>query len=140
MRFRRSKQEEVTVNITPLIDVVFLLLIFFMLTTTFTRETQLQLDLPESQSQLTAETEKPIEIIIDRTGLYAINDQVLIKHDVESLKMNIKSVSVSDFSTPIVITSDAQAPHQSFVFALDAVAQLGFSKVSITTQSEGSKE
>ena len=135
MRFRRSRQEEVSVNITPLIDVVFLLLIFFMVTTTFTRETQLQINLPESQSQMAAEEAKPIEILIDRTGTYAINDQVLIKQDIESLKRALKEKSL-DKLTPIVITSDAQAPHQSFVIALDAVAQLGFSKVSITTQVE----
>lgn len=138
MRFRRTRQEEVSVNLTPLIDVVFLLLIFFMVTTTFTRETQLQIDLPESQSQVAAEQEKPIEIIIDRTGTYALNDQVLIKHDVSSLKRALNETADST-STPIVITADAQAPHQAFIVALDAVAQLGFSKVSITTQEESSE-
>jgi biopolymer transport protein ExbD len=138
MRFRRSRQEEVNVNITPLIDVVFLLLIFFMVTTTFTRETQLQIDLPESQSQLAAEDQKPIEILVDRIGTYAINDQVLIKHDIESLKRALKELS-GNSKTPIVITADAEAPHQSFIVALDAVAQLGFSKVSITTQAEKSE-
>jgi biopolymer transport protein ExbD len=138
MRFRRSRQEQVDVNITPLIDVVFLLLIFFMVTTTFTRETQLQIDLPESQSQLAAEDQKPIEILVDRLGTYAINDQVLIKHDIESLKRALKESS-GNAETPIVITADAQAPHQAFIVALDAVAQLGFSKVSITTQAESSE-
>ncbi len=137
MRFRRSRQEEVNVNITPLIDVVFLLLIFFMVTTTFTRETQLQINLPESQSQRAAEDNKPIEILIDRVGTYAINDKVLIKQDVESLKRALKEMT-AELSTPIVITSDAEAPHQAFITALDAVAQIGFSKVSITTQAEES--
>lgn len=135
MRFRRSRQEEVSVNITPLIDVVFLLLIFFMVTTTFTRETQLQIDLPESQSQLAAEDQKPVEILVDRIGTYAINDQVLIKHDIESLKLALKETTTND-QTPIVITADAETPHQAFIVVLDALAQLGFSKVSITTQSE----
>ena len=136
MRFRRSRQEEVQLNITPLIDVVFLLLIFFMVTTTFTRETQLQIDLPERESQVAAENEKPIEILIDRLGTYAINDQVLIKQDLSSLKRALGDTA-SDPSTPIVITADAAAPHQAFIIALDAVAQLGFSKVSISTQEEG---
>jgi biopolymer transport protein ExbD len=139
MRFRRSRQDDVTVNITPLIDVVFLLLIFFMVTTTFTRETQLQINLPESQSQLTAEEQKPIEILIDRTGTYALNGQVLIKSDIESLKRALQEVSSGNLSKPIVLTGDAEAPHQAFVFALDAVAQVGFVKVSITTQSESSE-
>lgn len=138
MRFRRSRQEEVSVNITPLIDVVFLLLIFFMVTTTFTRETQLQIDLPESQSQVAAEDQKPVEILVDRIGTYAINEQVLIKHDIESLKVALKESAINP-NTPIVITADAETPHQAFIVALDAIAQLGYSKVSITTQSE-SKE
>ena len=139
MRFRRSsREEEVTVNITPLIDVVFLLLIFFMVTTTFTRETQLQINLPECESLVASEESKPIEILIERVGTYAINDQVLIKNDVDSLKRALQEIS-QDAATPIVITSDAQTPHQAFITALDAVAQLGFSKVSITTQAEEAK-
>lgn len=139
MRFRRSRQEEVSVNITPLIDVVFLLLIFFMVTTTFTRETQLQINLPESQSQLAAEQLKPIEILIDRTGTYALNGQVMIKSDILSLKQALQEVSDGNINQPIVLTGDAEAPHQSFINALDAVAQVGFVKVSITTQVEGSE-
>jgi biopolymer transport protein ExbD len=139
MRFRRSRQEEVNVNLTPLIDVVFLLLIFFMVTTTFTRETQLQINLPDSQSELEAENNNLIEVLVDRTGTYAVNGQVLIKHDIESLKQALKLVSNGDTDASIVITADAQAPHQAFVHALDAVAQQGFSKVSITTQAESSQ-
>ncbi len=137
MRFRRSRQEEVSVNITPLIDVVFLLLIFFMVTTTFTRETQLQIDLPESQSQMAAEQELPVEVLIDRMGTYAINDQVLIKQDIASLKQALTEIAGDNLMVPIVITADANTPHQYFINALDAVSQLGFVKVSLTTQAEG---
>ncbi|MEX2320333.1 MAG: biopolymer transporter ExbD, partial [Saccharospirillum sp.] len=72
MRFRRSRQEEAQVNLTPLIDVVFLLLIFFMVSTTFTRETQLQIDLPESSSDAVLGDERPIEIQVDAQGQYAV--------------------------------------------------------------------
>jgi biopolymer transport protein ExbD len=139
MRFRRSRQEEVNVNLTPLIDVVFLLLIFFMVTTTFTRETQLQITLPDSQSETAAENSSLIEVLVDRTGTYAVNGQVLIKHDIESLKQALKKVSEGDVDRAIVITADAQAPHQAFIHALDAVAQQGFNKVSITTQAQSSE-
>ena len=139
MRFSRSRQEEVTVNLTPLIDVVFLLLIFFMVTTTFTRETQLQINLPDSQSETVAENSSLIEVLVDRTGTYAVNGQVLIKHDIESLKQALKLVSEGNVDRSIVITADAQAPHQAFIHALDAVAQQGFSKVSITTQAQSTQ-
>lgn len=136
MRFRRNRQDEISVNITPLIDVVFLLLIFFMVTTTFTRETQLQINLPDSQSIQPAEDIKPLEILINQSGEYALNDKVLIKQDVDSLKRALKEVSGELTSTPVVITADANATHQSFIIVLDAVAQLGFTEVSITTQLE----
>jgi biopolymer transport protein ExbD len=100
MRFRRGRQEEVSVNVTPLIDVVFLLLIFFMVTTTFSRETQLQIDLPESQSQVAAEDELPIEILIDRTGTYALNDRVLLKQDIGSLKRALAELSDASKTKP----------------------------------------
>ncbi len=139
MRFRRSRQQdEATIEITPLIDVVFLLLIFFMVTTTFTRETQLQIDLPESQSELRSEDVKPIEILIDQNGSYAINDQVLLHSDIDTLKSGVKELGL-DTNTPVVLTADAETPHQSFIIALDAVAQMGYYKVSITTQTEESE-
>ncbi|TXR53531.1 ExbD/TolR family protein [Reinekea thalattae] len=136
MRSRRKRLEEVNVNLTPLIDVVFLLLIFFMVTTTFTRQTQLKIDLPQSQSEIQAEQQLPIEIVIDRQGSYALNGEVLIRSDLASLKAALVELSANQTDLPIVLTGDAQAPHQAFVTALDAAAQLGFVKVSITTQSE----
>lgn len=138
MRFRRSTQQQVDINLTPLIDVVFLLLIFFMVTTTFTRETQLQIDLPQSQSQMAAEEIIPIEILVDRNGGYAINEQVLINSDIDTLKRALTEVAQGN-TAPIVITADSQTPHQAFITALDAVGQLGFSRVSITTQAEGTE-
>ncbi|MEJ2063215.1 MAG: biopolymer transporter ExbD [Reinekea sp.] len=139
MRFLRSRQQdEVSVNITPLIDVVFLLLIFFMVTTTFTRETQLKIDLPDSQSQVQADDSKPIEILIDRNGSYAINGEVMIRNDIESLKRGLGELNLST-ETPVVLTGDSEANLQFFVRAMDAVGQLGFYKISITTQQPESQ-
>lgn len=136
MRFRRSRQEAVDVNLTPLIDVVFLLLIFFMVTTTFTRETQLQINLPDSQSTAVAETNPPIEILIDQNGTYAVNGKVLIKHDINSLKQALRLEVERLGTSSVVITSDANGKTQFFITALDAVGQLGLVNISITTQSE----
>lgn len=134
MRFRRSRQEEVQVNLTPLIDVVFLLLIFFMVSTTFTRETQLQIDLPESSSQAQLGDERPLEIMVDAQGNYAINNQPLLRHDTETLKEALREVAGQERDMTVIITGDAQAPHQSMIYALDAVGQLGFTKVSYATR------
>ena len=87
MNFRRQKIEEVSVNLTPLIDVVFLLLIFFMVSTTFTRETQLKLDLPEAVSGERVEdrTVKQLELTINAAGEMALNERTLISSDLKTL-------------------------------------------------------
>lgn len=134
MRFRRSRREEVQVNLTPLIDVVFLLLIFFMVSTTFTRETQLEIDLPDSSSEQTAAEQRSLEIMVDAQGRYAVNDRPLLRHDSATLKQALAELAGNRRDQIVVITGDAQAPHQAMIYALDAVGQLGFTKVSYTTR------
>lgn len=134
MRFRRQRREEVQVNLTPLIDVVFLLLIFFMVSTTFTRETQLQIDLPQSDSSQAQVEQRSLEIMVDSQGHYAVNDQPLLRHDSDTLKQALAELAGNRRDQTVVITGDAQAPHQAMIYALDAVGQLGFTKVSYTTR------
>lgn len=135
MRFKRStRQEEVQVNLTPLIDVVFLLLIFFMVSTTFTRETKLEIDLPESSSEAVLGDERPLEILVDANGNYAVNNTPLLRSDTEALKQALAEVAGQNRDQTVIITGDAQAPHQAMIFALDAVGQMGFSKVSYATR------
>ncbi|PTY36644.1 biopolymer transporter ExbD [Saccharospirillum sp. MSK14-1] len=134
MRFRRHRREDVQVNLTPLIDVVFLLLIFFMVSTTFTRETQLEIDLPESTSDQAATESPSLEIMVDGQGRYAVNDQPLLRHDSDTLKQALTELAGNRRDQTVVITGDAQAPHQAMIYALDAVGQLGFTKVSYTTR------
>lgn len=135
MNFRRQKLDEVGVNLTPLIDVVFLLLIFFMVSTTFTRETQLKIDLPEASSGETVESPdlQQIELTISASGEVAINDKVLIEASLERLKSALQRESAGDTSLPVIITADAQTPHQSVVTVMDAAGQLGFSRLRLTT-------
>ena len=133
MKFRRQRLEEVNVNLTPLIDVVFLLLIFFMVSTTFTKETHLSIDLPEAKGEASADAAEQIEILIDETGQYTINSQRLIDETLATLKAAIRKVSAGDTSLPMVITADAQTPHEAVVRAMDAAGQMGFVHLSITT-------
>ena len=85
MKFKRAVRESLTINITPLIDVVFLLLIFFMVTTTFSRETRLMVNLPEADAELTNADVTSIEIIVARDGTYSINGKALINNRIETL-------------------------------------------------------
>lgn len=133
MKFSRRVRQEVEVNLTPLIDVVFLLLIFFMVSTTFTKETHLSIDLPEASSQSIRAEDLQIEISITREGNFAINGVALINREQSTLRSAVGKVSEGDTSIPLVITADSATPHQSVVTALDVAGQLGFSRLSITT-------
>jgi len=134
LKFRRQRLEEVSVNLTPLIDVVFLLLIFFMVSTTFTRETQLSIDLPEATGEPRESEQKQVEILIDESGAYRVNGQALVDGRMRTLQAAIFKVSAGDTTLPMLISADAQASHQSVVRAMDAAGQMGFVHLSITTR------
>ena len=107
MKFRRKRLDDVGVNLTPLIDVVFLLLIFFMVSTTFTRETQLSIDLPEAQGQVKESSDEEIEILIDESGGYRVNGQGLVDANMRTLQAAIYKISAGDTTMPMIITADA---------------------------------
>ena len=134
MKFRRQRSEEVGVNLTPLIDVVFLLLIFFMVSTTFTREPQLSIDLPEATGVLREAQDKQIEILIDEAGSYRVNGKGLVDNRMRTLQAAIYKIAAGDTTLPMIITADAQSSHQSVVRAMDAAGQMGFVHLSITTR------
>ncbi len=139
MKFQRSLKEEVNVNLTPLIDVVFLLLIFFMVTTTFSRNTNLLINLPEASGQPSEREAIEIEILISENGTYSVNGRQLVNTQIETLMRTVSEVSGGDSSIPLFITADANTSHQSVVTAMDAVAQLGFSSLNIATREPGSQ-
>ncbi|MCL6414781.1 biopolymer transporter ExbD [Aestuariirhabdus sp. Z084] len=133
MMFRRQKTEEVSVNLTPLIDVVFLLLIFFMVSTTFTKESHLSIDLPEATGKPAVEHKKQVEIVIGKQGSYVVNGKPLINNEAKTLLTALSKESKGDTSLPLVITSDAKTPYQAVVTAMDTAGQLGFVHLTITT-------
>ncbi len=135
MKFKRSTQDDLSINITPLIDVVFLLLIFFMVTTTFSRETRLLVNLPEANAELSEETEiNQIEILVTEEGSYAINGRSLVNNQIETLMRGLEIESGGNQDLPILLIADAEATHQSVVTAMDAIGQAGFSRLNIATQ------
>ncbi len=134
MKFRRQRGEEIGVNLTPLIDVVFLLLIFFMVSTTFKKETHINLNLPEAEGEQVAAENNQIEIVISAKGEYSINERALINHEFETLRAAIKKIGKGDTELPVIISADGSAPHQAVVNAMDAAGQLGYSRLSITTR------
>ena len=134
MKFKRAVREGLTINITPLIDVVFLLLIFFMVTTTFSRETRLMVNLPEADAELANTDATSIEIIVARDGTYSINGRALINNRLETLIRGLELESTGDRNLPIVLIADAEATHQSVVTAMDGIGRTGFTRLTIATQ------
>ena len=127
-------REELTINITPLIDVVFLLLIFFMITTTFNRETRLQLTLPKTQVELMKSQPAQIEIVIAKDGKYTVNGRGLLDRRTETLRQVLELESQGDLNIPVLLIADAEATHQSVITVMDVVGQSGFLRLNIATQ------
>jgi biopolymer transport protein ExbD len=134
VKFQRKQRVETGIDVTPLIDVVFLMLIFFMVSTTFTREAHLQLRLPEADAARSADEEQRLEIIVSAQGSYSLNGKVLVNSQIETLMAALRDQSGGNAAQPLVITADAQTPHELVVRAMDAAGRLGFVELSITTR------
>jgi biopolymer transport protein ExbD len=128
----RNPEEDVNINLTPLIDVVFLLLIFFMVSTTFDTTSQLKINLPEASQTQSAESARKVTLMIDARGVFYVNSRELTNNNSATLKAALEH-SMADGKLPIVIQSDAASPVQSLVTAMDVVGQLGLPQVSIAT-------
>jgi len=140
VKFQRQSREEININLTPLIDVVFLLLIFFMISTTFTREAHLSISLPEASVEAGAEQPaEAIDVVVGSDGQYTINGETLVNSDALTLRRALLKVSGEARDLPFIITADAQASHQSVVTVMDVAGRLGFHRLSITTQTTGSE-
>lgn len=133
MNFRPDRREELELNITPLIDVVFLLLIFFMVTTTFQQQTELQIKLPTAQESVTSEAPDPIRVVIGVNGQYVVEGQRLPDNRRATLIEALGEVLGEDADRPLIIRADGRTPHQAVVRVMDAAAQLGIDRLSIAT-------
>lgn len=139
MKFRRKPRENVEINLASLLDVVFILLLFFVVSTTFNREAQLKIELPEAESAEVAQDTpaRQLEITIAADGSYALNGQSLVKSDMATLSSALQKESEGDSSLPLVISADARTPHQAVITAMDAAGKLGFTHLRISTVDAG---
>jgi biopolymer transport protein ExbD len=137
VNLRLIKSSEPDVNITPLIDVVFLLLIFFMVSTTFERESEIEVTLPEAAIDAPVEEEFVIEVTINAQGTYFVNGQRVINTQTTTLKQAMLKVAEGRQDPPIIVSADANTTHQAVVRVMDAARQLGFVHLSFaTTQTQ----
>ncbi len=135
MNFGRERQNEPEINLTPLIDVVFLMLIFFMVSTTFSREGELEITLPEASVVANETQAEGVELVVNHSGRYFIGEDELVDERVATIRRVLARQGDWREGRPLVITADANAPYQAVVRALDAAGQLGIQAISLTTKS-----
>jgi len=141
MQFRsNSNNQDAEVNLTPLIDVVFLLLIFFMVSTTFDTTSQLKINLPEAEAHPLKNLKNKLEITINAKGDFYLNGHQVANRGSSALMASIqRQIKNGDKNSQVMIQSDALTPVQSLVTALDVVSRLGLNNLSIATTQQISK-
>ncbi len=140
MQFRRQNRHIEELNVIPLIDVIFFLLIFFMATTSFTRETHLRLDLPEAEGQGAPQPQDKVEVVVGTDGSYSVNGEVLVNSQMNTLLAAIEAKGQGNRDLPFIVTADAKVPYEKVVQVLDAAGRLGYAKLSMTTKNPSGEQ
>ena len=136
MNLQSRSREEPEVNLTSLIDVVLLLLVFFMVSTSFVREAEISLRLPEATGDPPAETTESLAITITTNGSYLVNDRPLVNNESATLRAAIIKLIGERREMPVIIRADAQSTHQAVVTAMDVAGRLGFIHINLATMSD----
>lgn len=134
MNLRPAPKEVVDINLTPLIDVVFLLLIFFMVSTTFNRDSELSIELPSASAEARKRQPDSIQVAIDAQGRFYVNGRQLLNTQSKTVRQALKDAAGDKESPPIIINADAKTPHQAVVQVMDAARKLGFVRLTFATR------
>jgi len=130
-------KEDPEINLIPLIDIALLLVIFFMLSSTFLQEGRLKIELPQASLAPTGRQKSdPLVITVTQSGTYRVNDRELINNSPDTLRAAIQEVAGADRNKPATVRADGRATHQSVVTAMDVLGKLGFVKINIATIDE----
>ena len=130
MKFGRPRDASPDITLTPLIDVVFLLLIFFMVSTTFSRQSEIEVELPEASAEEKEQRQDIIEITIDVRGRYYVNGRQLVNTQLQTLKQALRDAAGDREAPPLIISADRDTPYQAVMTAMDAARQLGLTHLS----------
>ena len=140
MRIRDDRaHDEPEINLIPLIDVILVLIIFFVITTTFDARSTLQLQLPNAKGEPIADQSKSLSVLINAEGRYFVGDQEVLRTDIDALKQALAVAGGNDRSRTVLLRADARTQHQAVVTAYDALGQLGFRRILIATAPEQKK-
>lgn len=137
MDFRRGKhREEPEINLVPLIDVLLVILIFMMVTTTYSKFGELKITLPEASSEKQPHHPNPINVTVDAQGHYMVNNSTVSSNTVDALSLELRRAAGDQKDPVIVINADAKSTHQSVVNVMEAARVSGYSHITFTTQSQ----
>jgi biopolymer transport protein ExbD len=136
MNFQRGKEKEpLEINLVPLIDVMMVILIFLMITTTYSKYTELQINLPSADAEKQLERSNEIPILVNAQGQYVVNRTPVVYRSVEQLADELRRAGGALKDPIVVISADAAATHQSVVRIMEAARLAGLSQITFTTQS-----
>jgi biopolymer transport protein ExbD len=136
MRLRpRAYREEPEINFIPLIDVLLVILIFLMVTTTYSRYAELQINLPTAEAERQPERIDQIDVAVDAQGNYSVNKKAVALSGSAPLAQEMRRLGASMKEPVVVISADARAPHQSVITVMEAARIAGYGKITFTTQA-----
>ena len=141
MKLSLRPKAEPEVNMTSLIDVVLLLLVFFMVSTSFVKQSQISIRLPEADSSaIVEEAAEQLDIMITEQGTFLINGRELINNRPETIRNALQKLSAGNTRMPLTISADGNTPHQYVVTAMDVAGKLGFVKINIATMNDSAEQ
>jgi len=135
MNFQKGKKiEEFEINFIPLIDVLLVIIIFLVVSTTFARFSQLKINLPTAEANIAEKNLEYIDVTISKDGKYTINQKLISAQTVADLTIKLREVSAGNDDNSLVINADALASHQSVINVMEASRQAGLTKITFSTK------
>ena len=133
MRIAARERDEFDINVIPLIDVMLTLLMFFVVTATFEQKALMKVVLPQASAQATNARDEALTVLIDKDGHFFVGPNEVLNPGIDTLKAAIASAAGEDRNRQVTVRADGRTPHQSVITAMDALGQLGFSRLTIAT-------
>lgn len=134
MDFRTASRDEPDINLIPFIDILLVVLIFLVLTTTYSQFTELSINLPQAQANAPKDKPQSVTVAVGRDGRYMVNEQVLPSTQVGALTQALKTAASRNPNMVVIINADAAASHQSVIAVMDAARRAGLGQLAFATQ------
>jgi biopolymer transport protein ExbD len=131
---RKSRLEDPEINFIPLIDVLLVIIIFLIVSTTFSKFSELKINLPTADANLVEEKLLPINVTVTKDGQYAINEEILSQNSIDSIEKRLIQIAGNAKDLPVIINADAETPHQSVVNIMEASRRAGLTKITFSTK------